>query len=281
MPAMSRAGLSPRVRGNRTSFCGRLFPVRSIPARAGEPARKGERVLRIEVYPRACGGTGIFGRLTGLESGLSPRVRGNPAAGACSTRFARSIPARAGEPLTFWADGYAHRVYPRACGGTGYGVGQQVRSEGLSPRVRGNPLHALSGVESEWSIPARAGEPDSGWPPEYASRVYPRACGGTVQDVGVAVIAMGLSPRVRGNRLIVGERGITQRSIPARAGEPRSSRWRIRSARVYPRACGGTTEASRMRQRKTGLSPRVRGNHPPLGVNDPHDRSIPARAGEP
>ena len=50
---------------------------------------------------------------------------------------------------------------------------------------------------------------------------------------------------------------------------------------VYPRECGGTTvhraEAAGVR----GLSPRVRGNRDPLGLQPKRARSIPASAGEP
>ena len=50
---------------------------------------------------------------------------------------------------------------------------------------------------------------------------------------------------------------------------------------VYPRACGGTVPAFTAALRSYGLSPRVRGNLFPQGLEDQVDRSIPARAGEP
>ena len=52
------------------------------------------------VYPRACGGTGLLDELAPGTVGLSPRVRGNPAGTNAFHNYLRSIPARAGEPLT-------------------------------------------------------------------------------------------------------------------------------------------------------------------------------------
>ena len=85
-----------------------------------------------------------------------------------------------------------------------------------------------------------------------------------------------LSPRVRGNQPIFGER-----SIPARTGEPYGNILVREQLKVYPRAYGGTRSSSDLPRNTTGLSPRVRGN---LDFGEPHalpHRSIPARTGEP
>ena len=135
-----------------------LIP-RSIPARAGEPHQRAGNDGGGWVYPRACGGTspgetthrGIFG--------LSPRVRGNPAPGWECHHWIRSIPARAGEPSGGMGRHSRRAVYPRACGGTRQHQAGVHPPQGLSPRVRGNPLQkALSDLDTR-SIPARAGEP--------------------------------------------------------------------------------------------------------------------------
>ena len=54
---LPRAGLSPRVRGNRRWASPSPAWARSIPACAGEPAGGGESSGRGGVYPRVCGGT--------------------------------------------------------------------------------------------------------------------------------------------------------------------------------------------------------------------------------
>ena len=159
----SARGLSPRVRGSPL----REYPVavvhRSIPARAGEP---GETLHRLEatkglsprvrgspatpwvtawwrgttVYPRACGGAGIYQQLPLADTGLSPRVRGSRAGGAAEAAGGGSIPARAGEPPRNSRKPGRCSVYPRACGGAYATIEAHIRAEGLSPRVRGS-LH--------------------------------------------------------------------------------------------------------------------------------------------
>ena len=71
--------------------------------------------------------------------------------------------------------------------------------EGLSPRVRGNPLDALSARSRCGTIPACAGEPQLGGLRRARRRDYPRVCGGTVLNLGGHKRFEGLSPRVRGN----------------------------------------------------------------------------------
>ena len=131
------------------------------------------------------------------------------------------------------------------------------------------------------SIPACAGEPSSVMWYRSCRRVYPRVCGGTSSVNRRNRFRLGLSPRVRGNRLGVDDLQPHAGSIPACAGEPRSGPGTPRPSRVYPRVCGGTTPRRAGGRRRRGLSPRVRGNQRsrPPGRRAP--RSIPACAGEP
>ena len=192
-----------------------------------------------------------------------------------------SIPARAGEPLSRCARTARCRVYPRACGGTRNRRLTLTPSNGLSPRVRGNLCLLRPPSAPPGSIPARAGEPPTRVPTTCVARVYPRACGGTLNITDKAKGPGGLSPRVRGNP--PRPRRPRQRcgSIPARAGEPHArcrAQW---CRRVYPRACGGTAGYSSGVITSIGLSPRVRGNHGEPAAGHGLDGSIPARAGEP
>ena len=195
--------------------------------------------------------------------GLSPRVRGNPKPTYAPFSMWRSIPARAGEP----ADSYRYTatvtVYPRACGGTWSGRAGPSGASGLSPRVRGNrrpcPLRtrrrrsipARAGeppgprldIFGRRSIPARAGEPDDAPFRVELRRVYPRACGGTGCPIPSVNRTAGLSPRVRGNHAHAVLNCNIDGSIPARAGEPAATRRDSGWCRVYPRACGGTSQA--------------------------------------
>ena len=134
----TKTGLSPRVRGNRPDWTTSPLPVRSIPARAGEPSAE----LRVDkvnaVYPRACGGTRCNCVDAGGRVGLSPRVRGNRQFSGLAIGLIRSIPARAGEPGVGTGTPDTTKVYPRACGGTQRGTDTRRHYQGLSPRVRGN-----------------------------------------------------------------------------------------------------------------------------------------------
>ena len=74
---MRRAGLSPRLRGNRRGR-GTHRPKRgSIPAPAGEPQGHHLPDAQQQVHPRACGGTGQASASVSITCGLSPRLRGN------------------------------------------------------------------------------------------------------------------------------------------------------------------------------------------------------------
>ncbi len=151
-------------------------------------------------------------------------------------------------------------VYPRVCGGTALLLGGAFIAMGLSPRVRGNLQQVRPGRSWARSIPACAGEPLDMNTAASAHRVYPRVCGGTMDEEFRTAWKTGLSPRVRGN--LSGRRGLADQpgSIPACAGEPLSKiSFRFRN-RVYPRVCGGTFKGLEDVLGATGLSPRVRGN---------------------
>ena len=133
-------GLSPRMRGNPSAACMPPAPHGSIPAHAGEPAAAEAPQPPIWVYPRACGGTQVAEDIRKSRTGLSPRMRGNRRFQACRIWVIGSIPAHAGEPRTRRSRPGPRRVYPRACGGTAIWSFPVVNGQGLSPRMRGNPI---------------------------------------------------------------------------------------------------------------------------------------------
>ena len=219
-PAAQPLGLSPRVRGNPARRAGLSVTAGSIPACAGEPPGLPGPGARVRVYPRVCGGTQAVPAGSRLTRGLSPRVRGNRAAGVKSEVGLGSIPACAGEPCCAPAPRRSHRVYPRVCGGTNEGQLPFVLLPGLSPRVRGNLAPAGYALGNPRSIPACAGEPVSALSKANSGAVYPRVCGGTLYQQLAQSGGMGLSPRVRGNLPKAAAALVGQRSIPACAGEP-------------------------------------------------------------
>ena len=219
-----RWGLSPRARGNPNGRIRAHSISRSIPACAGEPLPCTWWWAASKVYPRVRGGTEDVGIELVRALGLSPRARGN-----LRRRGRRTI----------------SRVYPRVRGGTSVPFSACKPSCGLSPRARGN-LSLFGGTAMiRRSIPACAGEPDTGALGVRSPRVYPRVRGGTYGGGRVRLEAFGLSPRARGNPIAQSRRPRAKGSIPACAGEPPLPRFPARVDRVYPRVRGGTSTRSR------------------------------------
>ena len=255
-------GLSPRVRGNPRPATPTALRQGSIPACAGEPPVTGLCPCGIRVYPRVCGGTIAKLKLGSGDTGLSPRVRGNPLRAPPHVVAFRSIPACAGEPSRWAPTRGSFRVYPRVCGGTEQITVRGIVTRGLSPRVRGNLRYIAAVSRQRGSIPACAGEPCASESMPTSPRVYPRVCGGTQGKMRGHRNRTGLSPRVRGNHRVPRARRRSDGSIPACAGEPGIARDSELPSRVYPRVCGGTLAMRSVAYPLPGLSPRVRGNHP-------------------
>ena len=213
---------------------------RSIPACAGEAGAREGKVRNNKVYPRVCGGSLTIEWRESWEYGLSPRVRGKPIAVAEAQGEDRSIPACAGEARLYNCKASKQRVYPRVCGGSTYLDDAGVKSEGLSPRVRGKRSAAVRTAGRVRSIPACAGEAQPAPTPSSAPRVYPRVCGGSDAKRGVGCFTRGLSPRVRGKQPAAVPGLSWSGSIPACAGEACWRKSGGKRTEVYPRVCGGS-----------------------------------------
>ena len=238
---LSAGGLSPRVRGNRKTFGSLVQHGGPIPACAGQPSPPSSSLTKPGAYPRVCGATGTRSDYLKVKAGLSPRVRGNPFGGSCGEGTPGPIPACAGQPDLVQLGTAVIRAYPRVCGATEPSQPVTAGPWGLSPRVRGNPL--LSGFsELLWGpIPACAGQPPQFRQSHRLSRAYPRVCGATTEYGSTMRGVMGLSPRVRGNLLLVSEQAVDSGPIPACAGQPGGCPGRFIVAGAYPRVCGATS----------------------------------------
>ena len=167
------------------------------------------------------------------------------------------------------------------CGETCAAVSSSPKMNGLSPRVRGNPPMLMNGSISTRSIPACAGKPKRSATARVIVWVYPRVCGETPNTPRAARMAIGLSPRVRGNRVPLSAFSSSWRSIPACAGKPQTLPGPPGWLSVYPRVCGETSRCEYGMSATVGLSPRVRGNHPGRPACGTTGGSIPACAGKP
>ena len=92
--------------------------------------------------------------------------------------------------------------------------------------------------------------------------VYPRVCGGNKHLHILIAGPVGLSPRVRGKRVVAFRHLADIRSIPACAGETVAIALYPHIVTVYPRVCGGNWPKPEPGPRMRGLSPRVRGKRP-------------------
>ena len=216
--------------------------------------------MGVEVYPRACGGTLPEAYHWLRDTGLSPRLRGNPCGRYAVVPCVGSIPAPAGEPAIVPDAPTVGRVYPRACGGTTSKMRSSAAADGLSPRLRGNLDQFPLVVLTMRSIPAPAGEPWIAAARHFQTWAYPRACGGTSPGGKWPAATKGLSPRLRGNPSRSSCWATLRRSIPAPAGEPGLRPLPFLANPVYPRACGGTWAKASSLSCQSGLSPRLRGN---------------------
>ena len=200
-PNATTWGLSPPVRGKLAEALGVDIRTGSIPARAGETLAELLRRSPLRVYPRPCGGNVVPRQLVAEHCGLSPPVRGKHRGQQRRRGVRGSIPARAGETCYGLGAGRFEMVYPRPCGGNLGVLADRVYSRGLSPPVRGKLVTAWVRVVLRWSIPARAGETFRRRDCPLKKRVYPRPCGGNYASGVWFVLAMGLSPPVRGKPL--------------------------------------------------------------------------------
>ena len=118
-----------------------------------------ETSLAIGVYPRGRGGAILSPKWNPIRTGLSPRARGSQRASRAHVARFGSIPAGAGEPMTFHLSPGMPRVYPRGRGGARSDCGFDPRMGGLSPRARGSQRAKAHMTNVNGSIPAGAGEP--------------------------------------------------------------------------------------------------------------------------
>ena len=277
----STRGPSPRGRGSRIRDLVLDLVHRSIPAWAGEPRTFLTSPDTLGVHPRVGGGARAIQTSTTSARGPSPRGRGSRRQDDDPPALRGSIPAWAGEPSCTSATGTTIPVHPRVGGGASDWSALRVRGRGPSPRGRGSRHARARRAHRDGSIPAWAGEPAAAHRAGCRSRVHPRVGGGAHVKITKGGGNKGPSPRGRGSRLRRREGPRLRGSIPAWAGEPRPRAPRAGRPRVHPRVGGGARHDAERDEPGAGPSPRGRGSRHLAPALGPHERSIPAWAGEP
>ncbi|SEK29616.1 hypothetical protein SAMN05444515_101343 [Ectothiorhodospira marina] len=191
-------GSSPRLRGTAEGHFFIHVGLRVIPAPAGNGAHRYRRCPTRTGHPRACGERPVFGSLSEVEDGSSPRLRGTAPAGATRILVCRVIPAPAGNGRGAAQCRPGGPGHPRACGERFRWMICIGLSSGSSPRLRGTALPYFFDEVMARVIPAPAGNGCQIVMPSPPQAGHPRACGERCGCLCGAVGYAGSSPRLRG-----------------------------------------------------------------------------------
>ena len=275
------------------------YEDRIIPACAGRTPAVWWMPCRVPDHPRVCGANAVNMPCPALSAGSSPRVRGELRAQRHPPERLRIIPACAGRTAPRARTRRSGSDHPRVCGantGTGTCGG---RSNGSSPRVRGERLPRRIHRTAQRIIPACAGRTAPASHPPAPAADHPRVCGANRHTKGQPMSTIGSSPRVRGelrgrlqnrrpDRIIpacAGRTGLVlgfyrpSRIIPACAGRTNSSDRSTKAQTDHPRVCGANEGVAQGLVGVAGSSPRVRGEPTPKAPATRRGRIIPACAG--
>ena len=292
-------GSSPRVRGTPKVISLKEFPLRFIPACAGNAALPLLSIKPETVHPRVCGERRRWMANHHSRCGSSPRVRGtHSTAGkilpgrrfipACAgnalgiqvpVACGRFIPACAGNAAWRQCTAYNAAVHPRVCGERYLTNSTNTQQRGSSPRVRGTRARGQPGQLPARFIPACAGNAAADAGIKFDMTVHPRVCGERLPFTKSRMADGGSSPRVRGTLLRALDGGNLNRFIPACAGNAIPALELARRRAVHPRVCGERSLEPRRFPMGTGSSPRVRGTRIHHERHERRSWFIPACAG--
>ncbi len=274
-------GPSPHTRGSPSKNRRYTRASGSIPAYAGQPAARRRRSARRRVHPRIRGAAILLQRHHFGAQGPSPHTRGSQPVQVRVDPQAGSIPAYAGQPFRTSPAARGTRVHPRIRGAAWTNIDGPKFFQGPSPHTRGSPSRSSSRASSLGSIPAYAGQPLRRRARVQGCRVHPRIRGAAYASNSLSRANTGPSPHTRGSRGKHRGRQLYRGSIPAYAGQPRSSSRARTSARVHPRIRGAASVIAAPACFAPGPSPHTRGSPLQCGPVAPARGSIPAYAGQP
>ena len=214
------------------------------------------------------------------ELGSSPRGRGKLFTKVPVPAIMGLIPAWAGKTDWRTFESMRRRAHPRVGGENlsrprGWG-----KSPGSSPRGRGKPHGARSGIPRDGLIPAWAGKTSSSASPRPPSRAHPRVGGENGNGPTAGNPMYGSSPRGRGKLILPCELRYMFGLIPAWAGKTWSSQLELSKPSAHPRVGGENAFRPLRTLVVRGSSPRGRGKLPPTSQRHACPGLIPAWAGK-
>ena len=193
------------------------------------------------VYPRWRGELDRTASVVSSGSGLSPLARGTPVFANLWTIAIRFIPAGAGNTGARNTKPCICSVYPRWRGEHWLCNSSTHDHVGLSPLARGTHYAFLRLPGFCRFIPAGAGNTRVGKSRGNRTPVYPRWRGEHVHTQTITESQNGLSPLARGTPVLLFCAVVTDRFIPAGAGNTPSAAAPHRYRAVYPRWRGEHT----------------------------------------
>ena len=191
----------------------------------------------------------------------------------------RLIPARAGNIGRHTTASPRTPAHPRSRGEHRLAKDENGQYFGSSPLARGTWWHLSSVKAPGRLIPARAGNMAWGGEGRGGSKAHPRSRGEHAVCDGFLAGIFGSSPLARGTYSPPQSQRITQRLIPARAGNIARRRVLVLRSSAHPRSRGEHETFKNELDISDGSSPLARGTSCPcVGVGF-RGRLIPARAG--
>ena len=218
--------------------------------------------------------------ISGVNSfGSSPHTRGTPLEPHGLPPQARFIPAYAGNAAGAAQIPCPYAVHPRIRGERYDRAGLLVIQVGSSPHTRGTLGHAVEHDQNRRFIPAYAGNAHRVRFGIDGRAVHPRIRGERCPYVGAAAKNIGSSPHTRGTRHFERRGAVSERFIPAYAGNAKGGSDGGSPGAVHPRIRGERLYPSSPIYRADGSSPHTRGTLAATDESLPVRRFIPAYAG--
>ncbi len=272
-------GSSPRGRGTAVPVPREYVPIRFIPAWAGNSAARTRPLQDYAVHPRVGGEQALIRNVTPSDAGSSPRGRGTGRRELDVFRFARFIPAWAGNRSNGTRRASINAVHPRVGGEQPQSAASATSQPGSSPRGRGTV------TKQEWQflhkrfIPAWAGNRIMRKLPPNVCSVHPRVGGEQWNPAKPVYVVNGSSPRGRGTAVPLASDPLYKRFIPAWAGNRLGLVPYKDGNAVHPRVGGEQFLIGFPERCFSGSSPRGRGTGMATGSSHVVKRFIPAWAG--
>ena len=165
-------------------------------------------------------------------------MRGKPEPADGQHLDQRIIPTHAGQTAFCTALDRNSTDHPRACGANGSHLKLRRTTVGSSPRMRGKLMLVLPAMVTRRIIPAHAGQTRWCLPEPIRVSDHPRACGANLWCWWLFCCFFGSSPRMRGKLPSAIGTALSNRIIPAHAGQTRSMLGYSGTMPDHPRACG-------------------------------------------